>query len=414
MNLFNSIKVLGINLLDIGNKIYSPYDAFTRPAMPKEQKKLSELECEFYQDLVTNFWGCNHQVLLHRIPLPQGSPLDMGDQAIWHGFNTGILALRSHVMANANSMDILDVVKGLKLHQTIHTEVKPRLIRGVDEYCKTWQDDASNDSATGHLFGIYLGWKFGPEPLRPLFAELALGLAEELREHHHALVRSDGTPTPYGALEQGWLTDPLRISLALAIYAVASKIASPSFQLSYDALYKKYAAIVSYPKVTFLWKDNPNDTHRAAAHLAILSDLTKQLRYRQGLDRIRDMVEKDGNIWVNALCAWGIGSSRQNDRPMALKVLSEFTLVDKQFNQGKANYPVTPYDIKAVKVDGTWRSKQPLPRHAVRSQDFFWQRNLHSIDVGSAGQPADSRLNGADYIGAYWLSRYTNILNIDD
>lgn len=422
MGLIETIKAAGIRTADALNTLNDPFPVFDRPALPKQPKKLWDLELEFYQDLVAHFWGCDGQVLLHRIPLPTGSPLDMGDQAIWHGVYTAMLALRCHLQDAEAQRDtyghLVNALKGLQLHQQAHGEQKPRLIRGVSDDLKTWQDDASNDSATGHLLGIYFAWKYGPETLQPVCVQLAAGLAVELLEHNHALVRADSTPTTYGALEQGWRTDPLRLTLALAIYAVGATICkTPALMKAYSDLYARYKSIVCYPKVKFWWVDNQNDTHRAAIHLAILADLTTgepHLDYIWGLGRLRRIVSKLGNVWVNALCAWGAGTTLSEDRVQALKVLSEFTLRDKMFNEGRDNSNYSAPWFKRVLWNGVYMANQPLPRWAVRAQDFFWQRNLRSLDPGSAGQPADSRLNGGDFLAAYWLSRLTGILNADD
>lgn len=419
-------------MTDCLNSLNDPFPAFDRPAIPKESKKLWELEAEFYSDLVNNFWVCDGQVLASRLPLPLSPDnLDLGDQAIWHGVYTAILAIRWHLpMTGTPDMEtyshLVNAVKGLQLHQTAHGEANPRLIRGVSNDLKTWQDDASNDSATGHLLGIYFAWKYGPPTLQPVLQSLAAGLAAELLAHDCALVNADGKPTTHGALEQGWKTDPLRITLALAIYAVAATICkAPAFMKAYSDLYSKYKAIVPYPKVKLWWMDNQNDTHRAAIHLAILADLTTggpRQDYIWGLERIRRMCAKLGNVWVNALCQWGGYGWAPDNRNEALKVLSEFTLKDKQSNEGRDNYeimtkgpyPYSPAWFKPVQWKNTWMANQPLPRWQARAQDFFWQRNLRSLDVGSGGAGADSRLNGGDFLAAYWLSRLTGILNPND
>ncbi len=418
------LKAKAIQTADAINRHHDPFPAFDRPGVhPGSPKKLSELEAEFYDDLVQHFWGCDGQVLLHRIPLPVGSPIDTGDQAIWHGIYTGVLALRYYQVADPGQAsrvygDLVEAVKGLQIHQTVPGEATPRLIRGVSDDFEMWQDDASNDSATGHLFGIYGVWKWGPASLRPICHVLAAGLAAEILRNDHALIRADGSKTTYGALVDGWKSDPLRISLALAIYAVAATITrQPAFMKAYSDLYVRFKTMVPYAKVKFLWAENYNDTHRAAIHLAILADCAMgpaQLIYQGGLSRIREMVAKDGNVWVNALCAWGREVQWRDDQEVAVKVLSEFTLRDKQFNEGRDNsirLPPAGFPwFRKVLWNGKWMANQPLPRWMVRSQDFFWQRNLRSLDVGSEGAPADSRLNGGDFLAAYWLSRMTGIL----
>lgn len=419
MNLLSSFKAFGLGLADKLNTSKDPFDSFTRATMPKDRRPLHEQEKDYFQDL-QDFWVCQRQVLTYRVPLPAGSPLDLGDQALWHGVYTAMLSLRYHVLHDDQTQDLLlHAGRGLSLHQTAHGETDRRLIRGVSDDLTIWMDDASNDSATGHLLGIYFLWLFSPAALQTLCRTLVSGLATELLVHGHALVKADHSPTTYGALDQGWKTDPLRITLALAVYAVAYTICdSKRFLDAFCDLYQKYKALIPYAKSKLLWLDNQNDTHRAAIHLAILSSLgfaTAESFY--GLARLYQMALKDGNVWVLGLCSYGY-TPNLKATPLVKKVLSEFSLDSKRFNVGRDNYPISAVyaqeGLKAVQWGGVYRSSQPLPRWDVRSQDFFWQRNLRSLDVGSTGAQADSRHNMGDWLSAYWLARQTGILNETD
>lgn len=423
MSFTTKAMVVGLRLVDLLDRQRQPWDAFTRPALPPAQKTLKQLETEFFDDLMANFWVCKKKIIASRLPLPIGSTVDTGDQALWHGIYTGVLALRYHLQPDTQTEGyLINASEGMRLHQTIQGELKPRLIRGVSDDLATWQDDASNDSATGHLFGIYFGWKYGPASLRPMFARLADGLAQELASHHHSLVRADGKPTTYGALEQGWVTSPLRITLALAIYAVAYQLTSDTTYWDIAAsLMERYRSLIPYAKVRLRWQENYNDTHRAAIHLALLANNLPGLAFDkclEGFERTRSMVREDGNVWVNALCTWG-GRGEMGERSVALKVLSEFSLSDKQYNYGIDRYATPPaasdqLQFKPVLWNGTWMANQPLPRWLVRPQDFFWQRNLRSLDVGSNKADADSRLNGGDFLAAYWLCRLNGTLTEGD
>lgn len=421
MSLFSSLFAALIPVVDKLDSLYSPYQPFTRPAFPKDTRPLSQMEKDFFKDLNENFWVCDNQVLSYRLPLPLGSPIDTGDQALWGGIYAGMLAIRYYLTGEGAEL-CERASKGLLLHQTIHKENSPRLIRGVSNDLKTWQDDCSNDSATGHLLGIYFLWKFGPPESRPVCGLLASGLAVEILGHKHSLVDSKGFPTTYGALVNGIKTDPLRLTLGLAIYLVAYEITgSPAFRHAFYTLYEKYSPLVPYPKVKLWGMNNNNDTHRAAIHLMLISMLTTDAKIkedcRKGLVRLRNLVAKDANVWVNALCSYGIKNNTffQEDLRVAKIVLSEFTLSDKMFNEGRDNYatpPETPgWKWKPVKWEGTYRAPQPLSRHMVRSQDFFWQRNLFSLDVGSNGGPADSRHNMGDWLCAYWLCRLNGTIS---
>ncbi len=431
MGLIELIKATAIRSADCLNALNDPFPAFDRPAFPKRDgKSLVDLESEFYSDLTGNFWACDGRILVHRLPIADIRTLDLGDQAIWHGVHCAMLAMRYSVsdgdQRSRTYADLVEATKGLLLHQTVHGEPVPRLIRGVSDDLKIWQDDASNDSLTGHIFGIYALWKWGPTSLQPVCVQLALGIGTELLGHNNALVGPDGKSTTYGSLIAGWKTDPLRLTLALAVYAMASTITKqPAFMKAYSDLYRQYKPLVVYPKVKLWWIENQNDAHRAAMHLAMLADLTTgeaNERYMDGLERLHDMTAKLGNVWVNALVALGRAVQYPNDRAVALKVLSEFTLEDKQSNPGKDNStPAREATIreqipsfKRILWNGTYMANQPLPRWMARTQDFFWQRNLRSLDPGSSGGAPDSRLNGGDFLAAYWLSRITGILNSAD
>jgi hypothetical protein len=432
--MIEKLKAAGLGLTDILNRLNDPFDDFDRPPFPKDPKKLGDLEVDFYSDLINNFWVCDGQVLASRLPLPLGSEIDMGDQAIWHGVYTAMLALRYsalspsvEVVSNQDSYaEIIQAAKGLQLHQTGHNEPKPRLVRGFSNDLKEFKDDASNDSACGHLLGIYFGWKFGPPTLRPVFEQLAGGLAAELHNHEDSLVGPDGKATTYGALVQGWRTDPLRLTLALAIYAVAATLCrEKTFIQDYERLFRRYKAIIPYAKARLWWYEKFPDTHRAAIQLAILSDLTDgepRECYRNGLRRVLGMTLKDGNLWGSALCAFGLSFAPAALRPQALKVLSEFSPKEKQFNIGRDNS--TPEADRRIREmipnfsrvlwNGVYMANEPLPRWMVRTQDFFWQRNLRSLDPGDEHAPVDSRLNGGDFLAAYWLLRHLGVLTPND
>lgn len=393
------LKAKAIQATDWINAHHDPFDDFTRPPQPKYLVPLHELAEVFENDLYENFLIEGGRIVNYRIPLPLGSPLDLGDQSLWHGIASGTEALSGRERCEM-------VLKGLKRQQP-----DGHLIRGLD--LNRIQQDASNDQASGHLFGLYAMWKWGPRKLRDECSLILDQWADQILFHDHAMTNMDGDVTTYGQLVNGWKTDPLRLSLCLAIYSAAMVMTGANrYRLAYNELYSKYRALLPYPKVKLLWLDTLYDTHRAAIHLAILSDIHFGLRgepYRDGLVRLRNMVRKQGNIWVNALCAWGLGIQHVDDRPLALKVLSEFTLEDKQYNGGRANSddPV----IKKTTWNGEWVSRQPLPRWKVSAQDFFWQRSLYAIDFRQASSPPDSRYNGLDFLAAYRLSLKTGILN---
>lgn len=440
LTLISRLKAAAIRAADTVNALHDPFQEFTRTAVPKYPQTLSEKAQKFEDDFLLRFMldhPLSNQGVIgnYRIPLPIGSPLDLGDQALWHGIYMAMFAFKYAALNRSRdpkimigspeeqnaSLQVMKMISGCKSHQYAHGEGKARLIRGVDETGR-WQDDASNDTATGHMAGLYYAWEYGPSLVKPAAALYMENLAVELIDHEYALVKADGTPTTFGALDQGWKTDPLRLTLLLAILRATHKMTGDSaFKTHYDELLKAYAPIVPYPKVKLLWMDNKNDTHRAAIHLSILArledDPNQRVPFLQGLERLWSIERKSGNAWVGFLCAMH-GVVPACDIDICKKVLSEFTTEDKQFNSERINstgehataaevFCIAPGQLSGVGVKKTlwnneWVTAQPLPRWMCSAQDFFWQRSLYTID--KAGGP-DSIYNGGDFLAAYWLGR---------
>src|SRR5262249_32620321 len=92
---FLKARVLdGVDLLDRAN---DPFPAFDRPALPKYPETLCTKAMKFEVDLLDNFRIREGTILQYRIPLPIGSPLDLGDQSLWHGVMTFGLCVRNNI-----------------------------------------------------------------------------------------------------------------------------------------------------------------------------------------------------------------------------------------------------------------------------------------------------------------------------
>lgn len=401
MGLINSLKVAAIKAADFVNAHHDPFEPFTRPAQPKFPETLATKAALFEKDLA-DFAIRGGTIYQYRIPIPVGSPLDLGDQALHHGLATAMWAFKG------DYEKIAFFLVGLRDQQP-----NGRLIRGIDEKGNT-MEDASNDQATGHLLGLWAAWFYGNPAQRIMASTLTDIWTSNVLANGHALVNPDGKPTTYGALIQGWRTDPLRLTLCLAIYCVAyAMTGNTKYRTAYQEIGTKYLDLIPYPKVKFLWWDTNYDTHRAAIHLMLLAKHGPfSIEARDGLLRLRFLVSKEGNIWINALCAMGLEEKTLDDREMALKVLSEFTLADKQYNTGKVNSDDA--NVEKTIWNDEWVSRQPLPRWRVSAQDNFWTRNLYAIDFRNQGDPADSRYNGMDFLTAYYLCRKLGILNEND
>jgi hypothetical protein len=392
--MLNWFKVNGIRTAEKITDLNNPFKPFTRAAAPKYPELLSVKAQRFEDDLRS------YQLANGVISYNLRSPLDLGDQALWHGVYTAGLAVKRSV--DGQTTDMLD--SAYKAFTVLFRNGK--LIRGVDPLnSATFADDASNDSVTGMLAGMYFAWKYGNVITLPALQLLV----DEVADNKFAIVNQDGTPTTYGQLENGWKTDPLRVTLAMALFAFAERIIpTPKSNYAWNFLVDHYAPLIPYAKARLMWLDTIYDTHRAALHLTILADLTRDTNKKvyalciEGMSRLIAMTKDQANAWVLFLCARHIQLDPavvQNAKIM----LSEMTFEDK----GAPVEVVLSTDPTIDKSvwNGEWVSRQPLPIWKRAPQDFIWQRSLYSLD-GNAGNHDPTRIyNGGDYLCAYWLGR---------
>lgn len=336
MWVINLVKVGAIWFCDLINKCYDP---FKQAKLPVVTTNLPYLETQLFTHLQTN-----HVVdgqFMYQLPMPQ----DYGDYALFQGLYLAMLAFRGEDTAAAIAQ-----IQKLFINST--------LIRGL-RADGTINDTASNDSATGVIFGLWASKQ----------TALAAQWARQICASDYALTDISGKPTKYGALEQGWKTDPLRITLLLAILAVA-RLEDSSFDEPYFELFSKYKLLLAYPKVKLLWWDTDYDTHRAAIHLHILYQLTGVGVYGKGLRRIHRIMRKSNNAWVEVLCSPALSPWEIN-----LSMLHTFTYQNR--TRGVIEAP-DPGPIETVKWDGKIRARATLPMENRGSQEFTWQRNMFS------------------------------------
>ncbi len=439
MGLLSALKVAVAKGADFYSRQACPWETLDRPYLPKTAASLKDREAECFSDL-QDFWFF-YEIIAHRIPQGRVPPdLDIGDQALWQGIYTAVLCFK-YARAKSDSLAelIARALNGMSQHQWFHGEESPRLIRGYDRGSKAWQDDASNDSLTGHFAGLYFVLKYGPLELRDRALVLLGGTASELIENNLCLVKADKTPTTYGRLINGAFTDPLSMTLCLGILAVASH-----YGLHKDAgrlwseVYTKYEAMIPYPKMILGQWENWNDDHRAALHLVILAMEDKSPRLqelvRKGLLRLWFMLKERGNSWVNALILLGLGDGApagmaSQMRRQARMILGEYELVDKRWDTevdwrgikvgnvwtGKILFGINArWAPRVVSINGHDRSTQPLPAWSIGKQDFIWQRHRYSVSDWLGQSQPTQKFNAMDYLAAYHASRLAGILEPDD
>lgn len=376
IKLLHLLEVGLIWIADTINKFYSPFKASQYGVLVNDL--LVQLEQQLYVHLNTSF--VTNGRFKYQLPMPE----DEGDAALFQGLYTGMMNLK-------------------------HTEVTPELraanaalggffvdgvlIRGIRSD-GTVNDTTSNDSATGMLFGLYHIWRKGTWEADATIQRWAFKIIES----GYALTNLKGVPTKYGQLEDGVKTDPLRITLLLAILALAAHTNVTNqgyFADHYKKLYLKYKLLLKYPKVKLLWWDTDYDTHRAAIHLHVLYNLTGDAVYADGLGRIARITEKENNSWVQILC-WPFNGATINTTMM-------HTFTFEHRIKGNIESLNSPY-FPGVKWGDNTRSVTALPMHHRGSQEFFWQRNMFSLDEWVGNAKAGTYHSGLDFLVAYWLA----------
>ena len=379
MIFINWIKVLAIWLCDTINRCYDPFEENN---IWPETGTFADLSINFEKNLDTTFMLPSGEFLYQ-----QPRPEDSGDTALWQGICTGMKILRNgRAPAQMAFLDRLFV--------------KSALVRGFFPTGEA-NDTTSNDSATGPLFAFYCAQRFGDSQTQSRAGAILVAWAKNLRYNNWALVDQNGKPTKYGKLEDGILTDPLRITLLLAIVALASTY-DPSFDTDYQKLYAKYRPILAYPKVSLLWLDTSYDTHRAAINLHVLYWLTKDKVYKAGLKRLYRITSKTLNAWAKVLCWEALDKP---DVKEVARILKTFDFEARQRGNVESLHPEWP----SVRWGGKDRAKKALPFCYRGSQDFFWQRHPFSKDEWVGNKTADVFHSGLDYLVCFWLARRLSV-----
>ena len=405
----NYFKVGLVWVADGINWLVDPFQEFTRPDELKYPEKLSDKEAKFSTDM-ERFWWAARCVYLYTLPG------NSGDQCLHHGIYTAMMACKYAVLKDEITLAKLkNCALGLRMHQVPYSGDSIRLIRGW-RTDGTYEDSVSNDQASGHILGIYFLWKYGDILSRNMARGLIVGLANELLSNQECLVNADGTPTTYGQLTNSYLTDPLNLTLCLAIYKLAYEMTTDvRYNVRYNDVLTMYEPIIPYANLKFLWWKQDSVAVRAAIHYTILCDLEKdhdiQRKYLGGLLRTWKMERKVANPLVyflmRRIC---LNDPAYEDR--VKRHLREMTLEDKYGNVERINS--TRPGVESFTWGGHLRSPQPLPRWRMGAQDNFDARNFSSVDDWIGNKTADTQYNGGDFLSAYWGLRSIGIIGSDE
>lgn len=389
ISLSNYLKVGAIKLADFVNRCYDPFEF---PPYQVTANYAPQMEALFWADINLRFYQPTGE-FLYQLP----RPYDAGDTALFQGLATSLKILRK-----ADTVRERMYIHGLFPNGS--------LIRGYYPDGRM-NDTTSNDSATGMLFFFYTALWWGTDEERSTAGAMLRIWVNNLKAHNWALCDQQGNPTPYGKLENGLMTDPLRITLLLALLAVA-KAYDTSFAQDYADLYQKYRPILAYPKVKLLWWDTDYDTHRAAIHLHVLYQITKDEVYKQGLLRIWKISEKTQNAWVYTLCSVAM---EKTDGSFILHILSTFDFDRRQQGTVESLNPTVPMvtwppNLPFNLTKPLERAKYALPFSERGSQEFFWQRNAFSKDEWIAKNWPEPYHSGLDFLLCGWLAERLGLL----
>lgn len=393
--MINWLKVKAFQLADKITLANDPFDEFKRKIVPAHADvTLDNIEQLFFQQIQDQFLLSNG-IFTIRKTYP-GEAIDLGDQALWHGMYCAMLANR--YMKTKDDKTLRYLTLGLAAAWNILLE-KELLVRGRDPVTGRFEDDASNDTLTGILAACFYAKKAGVD-IKPLI----FPVVNELLDHDYSLVDQDGKPTTFGKLEQGILTDPLRLTLLLACLKVADVAGHPVAQDHYVNLRDRYRSLIPYALVQLkgplvnLGQDY--DVWRAAMHLQVLKVLDTSLfdPCTQGLQRIWRLSEKSYNPFLMRLCFAENTFNRGRER------LTEFDPLNRGLQLETDNTSKLE-SLGLIRV--LWKSQnmasQPLPFWMMDQQDFFWQRNLFSLGGWKGYTDERMRFSGLDFLCAYWF-----------
>jgi hypothetical protein len=413
-----------LKVSDVINSVIDPFDNFTRPVEPPYQEFLSIKSERFESDLFANFAFLGGKIIHYRKTAPGAD--DWADQALWHGMYTSMLAFKYKVIGlQATHDQLLACMDGMDLHQMVGKEPVRRLVRGWSPDGTQFTDNCSNDSATGHIGGIYYAWLYGDDVIKARAAALAKGIADELITNKYSLINANGTPTTYGQLIQGLITDPLRLAICLCILKVAYKITgAQQYQNHYKSVECQYntADLAKYSQMQLVTLQSYTATHRAAWMLSILAEIEEdkdlQKSYAQGAYRVFDYCKKQGNSWITFLVN-RVAKIDPQYLQQAVKTLQEFSVEAKAAGDVQAVNSTNAaawkaQGIKFFKWSGQLASSQPLPVWKVGQQDVRWQRGQYDVDDWVGATKPDTLYNGGDFLAAYWLGRLLGVIKESD
>lgn len=395
MPIVNVVKVGAAWLADTINLCWYPFQSYIDTPLTKD---LLSLENLFTADIEARFVRPTGQFDYQLPPTA-----DSGDTALFQGLYTAY-----KIMKGGDPTQQLNFINTLFVNGV--------LIRGYQSD-GTPNDTTSNDSASGMVMFFYAALRWGTNDVRTKAGALLKTWINSLVAHDGAMVDLQGNVTTYGQLDNGWLTDPLRMTDYLAILALgmAYDATNTVAHTEYARLYNLYRPILPYAKMKLLWWDTDYDSHRAAIHLHVLYNLTGDKLYKDGLVRIWRILQKTNNAWIYVLCRDALDT--KNDA-LVVRILGTFDFSRRQLgdvqslndDQPSVYWPPNFPSWLSFLGTPTKRCRYALPFYKRGSQDFFWQRCMFSLDEWVGNTTADTYHTGLDILICGWMASRLGII----
>jgi hypothetical protein len=409
-------RALGLVLggIDNLNIMLSPFEKFTRPIYPYDERPLSEIEAAFWADIQEHWlFGYDRELYWSM------APNDGGDMAIWHGVYTATCALRK-------DQDALErALKGCRVLQGAGAD--SRLVRGansldgplgmdptrtyyrrvIDGRVYSTLADVSESSIIGHVFGLWMAYRWSDSAsAQAVAAEMLRDLAATVAADGDRLLDPDGRPARFGDLRPKITTAPIRIAALTMLYAAAGAANNDANLLSrVDQLEHDHAGALRHPETHFLWIHPWYQDVIAYMAIAVLKDARPDKKiYRKSIEGLWAKNKEEGNSFYTYLLEANDIRTSRADR--ARDVLKEFPSAKLVGNVIGSEYAADKFKWgwKWAK-GGNWLSHQPVKVWIRPPADFVWQRCPYSLDGGTS-----NRYNSLDFCAAYWLGRRSGMI----
>ncbi|MBZ0274166.1 hypothetical protein K8I61_19155 [bacterium] len=371
----------------------------------------------------------------------------LSDSTIWTGAYLAAEALRYAVTGDSEAKaNAIRTVEGLDTHLKI-TQTTGFIARGAapdtapwnagyighDRYVAGtgdwagyfWINNTSRDQYTGWFFGMALAYDLiDDEPTRQIIRDDIEEVLLTLADQNWVILGEDGKRTDAAPKVQpphrlAWLAAAVRIvgtdemrTLYLDEYE-ANKDAYKLYNFSWFNKYQQYYGFnLNHMNHFTLWR-NETSPERRAHYLAAYHDM------------VFDLVKHTHNVFFDAIYLANCeraGECRDYDETLADMQVQIAEFQDPPVRDISFDIPDWPLDPVSVflsdlidqlgirdLIDIEYQTADPRPVMYRCPASFMWQKTPYNLDC--AGGPGTEVYPGVDYMLAYWMGRYFDLID---